>query len=45
VAPSTSAGGSTSLPRIASLAGLELGSGVHLKHVTPERAASELRAA
>jgi UDPglucose--hexose-1-phosphate uridylyltransferase len=33
------------VPRIGSLAGLELGSGVHLNSVTPERAASELRAA
>jgi UDPglucose--hexose-1-phosphate uridylyltransferase len=33
------------VPRIGSLAGLELGSGVHLNSVTPERAASELRTA
>jgi UDPglucose--hexose-1-phosphate uridylyltransferase len=33
------------VPRIASLAGLELGTGVHLNSVAPERAASELRSA
>ena len=33
------------LPRISGLAGLELGTGVHLNGVAPERAASELRAA
>ncbi len=31
------------LPRLTELAGLELGAGVHLNIVTPERAASELR--
>jgi UDPglucose--hexose-1-phosphate uridylyltransferase len=33
------------LPRIGSLAGLELGTGVHLNSVAPERAASELSSA
>jgi UDPglucose--hexose-1-phosphate uridylyltransferase len=32
-------------PRLTNLAGLELGTGVHLNIVTPERAAAELRAA
>jgi UDPglucose--hexose-1-phosphate uridylyltransferase len=31
------------MPRLAGLAGLELGTGVHLNSVAPERAASELR--
>jgi UDPglucose--hexose-1-phosphate uridylyltransferase len=31
------------VPRLSGLAGLELGTGVHLNSVTPERAASELR--
>ena len=42
-ARSTSAGGSTSSPRLSPLAGLELGSGVHLCTVAPEQAAAELR--
>ncbi len=33
------------VPRLGALAGLELGTGVHLNAVAPERAASELRAA
>jgi UDPglucose--hexose-1-phosphate uridylyltransferase len=33
------------MPRIACLAGFELGTGVHLNSVAPERAAAELRAA
>jgi UDPglucose--hexose-1-phosphate uridylyltransferase len=33
------------LPRLTALAGLELGAGVHLNIVAPERAATELRAA
>ena len=33
------------VPRIGGIAGLELGSGVHLNSVTPEQAAAELRAA
>jgi UDPglucose--hexose-1-phosphate uridylyltransferase len=33
------------VPRFTGLAGLELGSGVHLTTVTPERAADELREA
>jgi UDPglucose--hexose-1-phosphate uridylyltransferase len=33
------------LPRLDALAGLELGSGLHLNCVTPERAAAELREA
>jgi UDPglucose--hexose-1-phosphate uridylyltransferase len=33
------------LPRLTALAGLELGTGVHLNSVAPERAAAELRAA
>ncbi len=33
------------LPRLTNLAGLELGTGVHLNSVAPERAASELRGA
>lgn len=33
------------LPRLSGLAGLELGTGVHLNSVTPEQAAAELRAA
>jgi len=33
------------LPRLTQLAGLELGTGVHLNVVTPERAAAELREA
>jgi UDPglucose--hexose-1-phosphate uridylyltransferase len=33
------------LPRLSGLAGLELGTGVHLNSVAPERAASELRGA
>jgi UDPglucose--hexose-1-phosphate uridylyltransferase len=33
------------LPRLSGLAGLELGTGVHLNSVAPERAAEELRAA
>ena len=33
------------VPRLSGLAGLELGTGVHLNSVAPERAASELRAA
>ncbi|MGI8803429.1 MAG: galactose-1-phosphate uridylyltransferase [Solirubrobacteraceae bacterium] len=33
------------VPRLENLAGLELGTGVHLNSVTPERAASELREA
>jgi UDPglucose--hexose-1-phosphate uridylyltransferase len=33
------------LPRLAHLAGLELGTGVHLNSVAPERAAGALRAA
>ena len=44
-APSTSAGGSTSSRGSATLAGLELGSGLHLTSVAPEQAAAELREA
>jgi UDPglucose--hexose-1-phosphate uridylyltransferase len=33
------------VPRLSGLAGLELGTGVHLNSVTPERAAAELREA
>jgi UDPglucose--hexose-1-phosphate uridylyltransferase len=33
------------VPRSERIAGLELGSGVHLTAVTPERAAAELRTA
>jgi UDPglucose--hexose-1-phosphate uridylyltransferase len=33
------------LPRLTGIAGLELGTGVHLNSVAPERAATELRAA
>lgn len=31
------------VPRLSGLAGLELGSGVHLNTVSPEQAAAELR--
>jgi len=33
------------VPRLSAIAGLELGSGLHLNCVTPEQAASELREA